>query len=145
MENMLASYGHPDSAPRRPYQPVPVTTGEFTTALNQLEVEHQKNTEFLKNPDPAIEPEEFYERARTAQNIAQDLSLRESRGLTPARNDLAHGQEVILYGTSCLRAVVKAWIRAMQEETYEQSSLWWMNSLTCEAVSDLRNCNVIYH
>jgi hypothetical protein len=65
--------------------------------------------------------------------------------LTPARNDLAHGQEVILYGTSRLRAAVKVWIRAMQEETYDQSSLWWMNSLTCEAVSDLRNCNVIYH
>jgi hypothetical protein len=145
MENMLDSYGHPDSAPRRPYQPAPVTTSEFTTALNQLEVEHQKNTEFLKNPDPAIEHEEFYKRASTAHNIAQDLSFRESRGLTPARNDLAHGQEVILYGTSRLRAAVKAWIRAMQEETYDQSSLWWMNSLTCEAVSDLRNCNVIYH
>jgi hypothetical protein len=145
MENMLASYGHPNSAPRRPYQPTPVTTGDFTTALNQLEVEHQKNADFLQNPYPAIGRDEFYKWAGTAQRLAEDLSIRESRGLTPARNDLAHGQEVVLYGTSRLRAAVMAWILATQQETYDESSFWWMNSLTCEVVSDLSDFYVVYH
>ena len=39
MESMLSYYTW-DDAPRRPYQTTPVTTGEFITALNQIEVEY---------------------------------------------------------------------------------------------------------
>lgn len=104
------------------YNSVPVTMGKFMTALNQLEVEHQKNADFLKNPYPAIEPNEFYKQASTAQKLAQDLSSWGSRGLPLAWKDLAHGQEVILYGTLHLHAAVMAWIEAIQEETYQQLS-----------------------
>jgi hypothetical protein len=135
MENMLSDYGHPDCAPRRPYQPSPVTTGEFMTALNQIEVEQQKNADFLKNPYP-IDFIEFHKQASTAQKLAQDLSIKEARGLRSPQTNLAHGQEVILYGTSRLRTAVKAWIQAVQEdETYDQSRTWWMSSLTSEVVS----------
>lgn len=142
MESMLSNYPNPDDAPRRPYKPVPVTTGQFTTMLNQLEEEHQKNADFLKNPYPAIETNGFYEQASTAQNLAQDLSIRESGGLPPARADLAHGQEVILYGTSRLRAAVTAWIQDIQEETYAEFRPWWMNCLTAEVVSDYCDCHI---
>lgn len=137
MENMLSNHGHPEYAPRRPYKPSSVTTGEFMTALNQIEVEHQKNADFLKNPYPAIEFNEFHKQAGTAQMLAEDLSLGESRGLPSARKNLAHGQEVILYGTSRLRTAVNAWIQAVQEdETYDQSRTWWMSSLSSEVVSE---------
>jgi hypothetical protein len=145
MENMLSHYAHSDSAPRRPYKPAPVTTGELMTALNEIEVEHQKNADFLTNPYLTVEPTEFHQQAITAQQVAHDLSIRESRGLPPARNDLAHGQEVLLYGTSRLRAAVTAWIHARQNDAYDESRSWWMSALMIETVSDLRDCHLFCH
>jgi hypothetical protein len=136
MENMLSDYTHPDYVPRRSYKPAPVTGDEFATAVDQIEVEHEKNADFLKNPYPAIESNEFHKLASTAQQLAQDLSIQESRGLPLVRNDLAHGQEVILYGTSRLRAAVTEWINAAQKDDgYDQSRSWWMTSLMVEVVS----------
>ena len=135
MENMLSDYGDLNCAPHHPYQPSPVTTSEFMTALNQIEVKHQKNADFLQEPCP-IEFIEFDKQASTAQKLAQDLIIMEGQGLRLPQNHLAHGQEVILYGTSRLRAAVKAWIQAVQEdETYDQSRTWWMTSLMSEVVS----------
>jgi len=37
--------------------------GELIMALNQIEVEHQKNAEFLKNPDSVIRLDEFHKQA----------------------------------------------------------------------------------
>ena len=146
MENMLSNYTHPDDAPRRPYKPTPVTADEFAAALNQIEIEHEKNADFLKNPCPTIEPKEFHKQASSALKVAQDLSIRESRGLPSARTDLAHGQEVILYGTSRLHAAVTAWIHAVQEDKiYDQSRSWWMSSLMSEVVSHLPDCHLSCH
>ena len=111
--------------------------GEFATALNVIEIEQQKNADFLKNPYPPIEPNKFHKQAGAAQKLAQDLSVQESLGWPLARPDLAHGQEVILYGTSRLCAAVTAWIHAAQnDETYGESHTWWMSSLMFEVVSD---------
>jgi len=70
---------HGDDAPWRPYQTTPVTTGEFIMALNQIEVEHQKNAEFLKNPDSVIRLDEFRKQAMAAQKVAEDVSIQENR------------------------------------------------------------------
>ena len=146
MESMLSNYAHPDDAPRCPYKPTPITMGEFATALDAIEIEQQKNADFLKNPYPPIEPNEFHKQASTAQKLAQDLSVQESLGWPPARPDLAHGQEVILYGTSRLRAAVTAWIHAAQnDETYGESRTWWMSSLMFEVVSDPSGSPLSYH
>ena len=84
MESMLSNYAHLDDAPRCPYKPTPVTVGEFVTALDGIEIEQQKNTDFLRNPCPSIEPNEFRKQASIAQKIVQDLSIQESQGLPPA-------------------------------------------------------------
>ena len=47
-------------------------------SLNQIEVEHQKNADVLKNPYPAIEFNEFHKQASTAQMLAEDLSMEQS-------------------------------------------------------------------
>ena len=146
MESMLSNYMHLDNAPHRLYKPTPVTVGEFATALDGIEIEQQKNADFLRNPCPSIEPNEFHKQASIAQKIAQDLSIRESQGLPPAWGNLAHRQEVILYGTSRLRAAVTAWINAAQnDETYGESRTWWINSLMIELVSDPSNFHLSYH
>jgi hypothetical protein len=137
---MLSCYADPDDAPCRPYHPVPVTMSKLTTILNQLEVEHQKNADFLKNPYPTTETDGFYKQASIAQQLAHNLSIQESGGLPPAQTDLAHGQEVILYGTSCLHAAVTAWIQVIQEGMYDEFHTWWMECLTGEVVSDYCDC-----
>jgi hypothetical protein len=81
MENMVSNYGHPNCAPCHPYKPSPVTTREFMTALNQIEVKHQNNVEFLKNPYPAIDYDELHKQAGTAQKLVQNLSIVERQGL----------------------------------------------------------------
>ena len=127
---MLSNYTHLDNAPHHLYKPTPVTAGKFATAFDGIEIEQQKNADFLRNPCPSIEHNEFHKQASIAQKIAQDLSIRESQGLPPAQGNLAHGQEVISYGTSCLCAAVMAWINAVQnDETYGESYTWWINSL----------------
>jgi len=146
MESRLSNYAHPDDAPCHPYKPTPVTMGEFATALDVIEIKQQKNADFLKNPYPPIEPNELHKQASTAQKLAQDLSVLESLGWPPACPDLAHGQEVILYGTSRLRAAVTAWIHAAQNnETYGESCTWWMSSLMFEVVSDPSGSPLSYH
>ena len=92
MENMLSDYTHPDYVPCHSYKPAPVTGDEFATAVDQIEVEHEKNAGFLKNPYPAIKSNEFHKLVSTAQQLAQDLSIWESRGLPLVQNNLAHGQ-----------------------------------------------------
>ena len=74
MESMLSYYTQ-DDAPQHPYQTTPVTMGEFITALNQIEVEHQKNAEFLKNPDSVIRLDEFCKQVMAAQKVAEDVSI----------------------------------------------------------------------
>ena|ERR1700676_863939 len=133
MENM--DYRRPDCAPRRPCEPSPVTTREFMTAWNHIEVEHQNNVEFLKDPYPTIDYDDFCKRAETAQKLAQDLSVVEREGLPSPPDRLAYGQEVIFYGTSRLRTAVTAWIQARQDETYNQTWVWWMTWLRAEMVS----------
>jgi hypothetical protein len=108
MESILSTHVHPNNAPCHPYIPSPVTTSKLETALNEIEVEHQKNADFLKNPHPGIEPNDFHKQASTGHQLAQDLCIWESSSLPLAQNNLAHGQEVILYGTSCLHTVVMA-------------------------------------
>jgi hypothetical protein len=142
MEDMLSCYADTNNAPCHPYKPVPVTMSELTTMLNQLEVEHQKNADFLKNPYPTTETDEFYKQAGIAQNLAHDLSIWESGGLPPAQTDLAHGQEVILYGMSHLHAAVMAWIQVIQEGTYDEFHTWWMECLMGEVVSDYCDCHI---
>ena len=105
---------HPDHAPHCPYKPTLITAGKFVTALNGIEIEQQKISDSLKNPYPPIEPNEFHKQASIAQKLAQSLSIQESQGLLLAHHDLAHRQEVILYGTSYLHAAVMAWIHAAQ-------------------------------
>jgi hypothetical protein len=138
MEAMLSRYTNLKSVLRQPYKPDPVTAGEFATALNQIEAKHQKNTEFLENPHPTVNPTEFHEQAIAAQQVAHDLITRESTmGLLPARNNLAHGQEVLLYGTSPLRAAIMAWIHAVDnEEDYNESRLEWVSCIFHETVSE---------
>jgi len=113
-----------DNEPLHLYQTTPVTMGEFITALNQIEVEHQKNAKFLKNLNSAIQLDEFHKQATAAQKVAEDVSIQENMGFPPPHNDLAHGQEVILYATSCLHAVVTAWINVVQNGTYKESCSW---------------------
>ena len=84
MESMLSNYMHLDNAPHCLYKPTPLTVGEFATALDGIKIEQQKNTNFLRNPCPSIEPNEFHKQASIAQKIAQDLSIRKSQGLPPA-------------------------------------------------------------
>jgi hypothetical protein len=115
---------------------------KLTTVLNQLQVEHQKNADFLKNPYPTTETDEFYKQASIAQSLAHDLSIRESGGLPPAQTDLVHGQEVILYGMSHLHATVMAWIQVIQEGTYDEFRTWWMECLMGEVVSDYCDCHI---
>lgn len=139
MENFLSNSAHPGT-PRRSYKPLPVTSAEFTSAMNQIEVEHQKNAEFLMNPYPTHEYNEFHKLASTVLQATKDLSIRESGSVRPERMDLAHGQEVIFYGTSRLRAAVDAWIEAAQtDENYTQSRHAWMSGLMLELVSDLHS------
>jgi hypothetical protein len=126
-------------AHNRPCKPATVTNGEFTAALSEMEVAHQKNTDFLTNPYPAVNPAEFHDQARTAQQLAQNLSSVESRGMLPVANDLSHGQEVILYATSRLRAALTEWIDVIKNDVeYEmvESRAWWINALMFEMVSD---------
>ena len=137
MENLL-DYAHPTALPPCAYQPTPVNPDKFITALNQIEVEHEKNAGFLKNPSPAVDPEEFHKQVSGALKLAKDLSTQESRGLPSARPDLAHGQEVILYGTSRLRATLAVWLCSVQEDwLYHWSRNWWMDSLLFEVVSHI--------
>jgi hypothetical protein len=143
METFFSNSAHP-GIPRRSYEPLPVTRAEFTSAVNQIEVEHQKNAEFLMNPYPTHEYDEFHKLASIALQAAKDLSIRETGGVRPERMHLAHGQEVILYGTSRLRAAVDAWIEAVQtDENYSQSRHRWMSGLMFELVSDLHGSALI--
>jgi hypothetical protein len=137
MEDMLSCYTNLESMPCQPYKPAP-TSGEFTTTLNEIEVEHQKNANFLENPHPTVQPTEFQEQAIAAQQVAHELSILENTsGLLPAWNDLAHGQEVLLYGTSRLRTAITAWIHAVEnDEDYGESWLWWVSSIFYETVSE---------
>ena len=101
MESMRSYYTQ-DDAPWCPYQTTPVTMGKFITALNQIEVEHQKNAEFFKNLNSVIWLDEFHKQVTAAQKVAEDVSIQENRGVPLPHNDLAHQQEVIFYATSCL-------------------------------------------
>jgi len=134
MENMQSYYTQ-DNAPRRPYQTTPVTMGEFIMALNQIEVEHQKNAKFLKNPDSVIRLDKFCKQATAAQKVAEDVSIQENRGIPPPHDDLAHVQEVIFYATSCLCAMVTAWINVVWNGPYKGCCSWWMTGLAYEMVS----------
>jgi len=73
--------------------------------------------------------------AKAAQKVAEDVSIQKNRGIPPPHNDLAHRQEVILYATSCLHAVVTAWINVVQNGPYEGYCPWWMTGLAYEIVS----------
>jgi len=109
--------------------------GEFITALNQIEVEHQKNAEFLKNPDSVIQLDEFCKQAMAAQKVAEDVSIQKNRGVPPPPNDLAHGEEVIFYATSCTHAMVTVWINVVRNGPYKGCRPWWMTGLAYEMVS----------
>jgi len=134
MESMQSYYTQ-DNAPQCPYQTTPVTTGEFITALNQIEVEHQKNAKFLKNLNSVIQLDEFHKQATVAQKVAEDVSIQENRGIPLPHDDLAHGQEVIFYATSHLYAMVTAWIDVVQNGPYKGCHPWWMTSLAYKVVS----------
>jgi len=124
-----------DNAPQCLYQTTPVTMDEFIMALNQIEVKNQKNAKFHKNPNSAIQLDEFHKQAMAAQKVAEDVSIQENRGVPPPHNDLAHGQEVIFYATSHLHAVTTAWINVVQNGSYEGCHPWWMTGLAYEMVS----------
>jgi len=109
--------------------------GEFIMALNQIEVKHQKNAEFLKNLNSVIRLDEFCKQATAAQKVAGDVSIQENRGIPLPPNDLAHGQKVIFYATSHLHAMVTAWIDVVQNGPYEGCCPWWMTGLAYEMVS----------
>jgi len=134
MESMW-SYCTQNDAPWHPYQTTPVTMGEFIMALNQIEVEHQKNAKFLKNPNSVIQLDEFCKQVMAAQKVAEDVGIQENRGIPPPHNDLAHGQEVIFYAISHLCAVVTAWINVVQNGPYKGCHPWWMTGLAYEMVS----------
>jgi hypothetical protein len=123
MEKFFSNSAHP-GIPCCSYKPLPVTRAKFTSTVNQIEVEHQKNAEFLMNPYPTHEYNEFHKLASTILQVAKDLSIHESRGMRPEQMDLEHGQEVILYGTSHLCAAVDVWIEAAQTDQICCNSGW---------------------
>jgi hypothetical protein len=94
---------------------------EFMAMLNEIDATCQQNTELLQNRQLAVDSEEFHMKAEEAQSSAQQLNHMETMGMPPAQNDLAHGQEVIIYATSRLCAAVSAWIHAVEnDEAYDE-------------------------
>ena len=139
MQNMVSESGHLEYDPHHPDKPAVVTTSEFMAALNDIQSAHHQNVDCLNNPSPAVPVKEFHQQTSTAEELAQTLSDLESQGLLPALHDLAHGQEVILYATSRLRAALSAWIDAVHNRvTYDEdgSRVWWLNCLMWEVVRD---------
>jgi hypothetical protein len=138
METMLSKYPNLWDAPRRPYIPQAVTMAEFVAMSNEIDAARQQNTELLQNPQLAVDSEEFHTKAEEAQIWARQLNHMETMGMPPAQNDLAHGQEVVIYATSRLRAAVSAWIHAVEnDEEYDECRIWWMDRLMFEVVSGL--------
>jgi hypothetical protein len=111
---------------------------EFSAMSNEIDAARQQNTQVLQNPQLAVDSEEFYTKAEEAQAYARQLNHMETMGVPPAQDNLAHGQEVIIYGTSRLRAAVSAWIYAIDnDDGYDEWRIWWMERLMFEVVSVL--------
>jgi hypothetical protein len=140
MENLCSQYANYDHAPRRRYRPAAVSTTEYTETLHAIELAHQENADFLRSPNPIVEPTVFHRQAETTERLARRLSQLERQGIDPAPADLAHGQEVIFYATSRLRSALTTWIDvAKNDPTYsEQARIYWLQMLMSEVVSDLK-------
>lgn len=113
------------------------STEEYDQMMADIHDARYQNLELLRNPQPPTDQALFHETATYARLWAEKLYEKSNdTDISVEDQKLAERQEIILYGTSRLRAAVMAWSTASQRKDYTEWNRHWLNGLMDEIVSE---------